>query len=235
MANIHDNLNRIYNILNNIRQNQNFLIDLSIDTNPTRRWRRESLLNYSNSLNNINESHSLNRPNVYNNNTSRPPRTPHPPRTHNTNNTNNSTNPTNPTNRTNPTNLGRNIPSNVEISFIDPRNNSSLSSIFNTLFTEHTENTIDTLTFNDILEHTEIDTKIYENEETSKDMCPICRDDINNYNIIRKIKKCGHIFHQKCLDSWLKDNVTCPNCRQDIRPEDTSTPTSTPTPTNINN
>lgn len=231
MASIHDNLNRIYNILNNIRQNQNFLIDLSIETNSSRRMRRESILNsympiYSNSLNTINEYQHLNRPNVYNNSTSRTSRTPHPPRTHNPTNANHTNNTTN---RTNPNNLGRNIPSNVEISFIDPRNNGSLSSIFNTLFTEHTENTIDTLTFNDILEHTEIDTKIYENEETPKDMCPICRDDINNYNIIRKIKKCNHIFHQKCLDNWLKDNVTCPNCRQDIRPDDTTNTTNTTT------
>lgn len=27
----------------------------------------------------------------------------------------------------------------------------------------------------------------------------------------------GHRFHPDCIRSWLKDHVTCPNCRQKVR------------------
>ncbi len=30
--------------------------------------------------------------------------------------------------------------------------------------------------------------------------------------------QCGHAFHCKCLQTWLADHCTCPNCRQDLRP-----------------
>lgn len=28
---------------------------------------------------------------------------------------------------------------------------------------------------------------------------------------------CIHYYHADCIDEWLKINVTCPTCRNDIR------------------
>lgn len=28
---------------------------------------------------------------------------------------------------------------------------------------------------------------------------------------------CGHVFHSKCLEEWLRRNATCPNCRHPVR------------------
>mgnify|MGYP001479244092 CR=1 FL=1 len=59
--------------------------------------------------------------------------------------------------------------------------------------------------------------------------CSICLDEIeeiepgeNTYlveNITKKYKNakslnCGHIYHKKCIDSWIKKNPSCPYCRK---------------------
>ncbi|MFO0116849.1 MAG: RING finger domain-containing protein [bacterium] len=32
--------------------------------------------------------------------------------------------------------------------------------------------------------------------------------------------RCGHTFHDECLESWLQKRFRCPNCNTDIKPED---------------
>lgn len=54
-------------------------------------------------------------------------------------------------------------------------------------------------------------------ESEIDDMCAICRANMNDNEILRKIKKCDHCFHINCLDRWLETKITCPICRQDIR------------------
>ena len=59
--------------------------------------------------------------------------------------------------------------------------------------------------------------------------CSICLDEIeelepgeNTYlveNITKKYKNakalvCGHIYHKKCINSWMKTNPSCPYCRK---------------------
>ena len=64
-----------------------------------------------------------------------------------------------------------------------------------------------------------------ENEENDSDgeitnMCVICRGNIDNNCVVRRINKCNHFFHAECADTWFQDNITCPHCRQDIREAD---------------
>ena len=54
------------------------------------------------------------------------------------------------------------------------------------------------------------------NEDDEEETCVVCREAIENNSIVRKIKKCGHYFHYKCLDKWLENHLTCPHCRQNI-------------------
>ena len=42
--------------------------------------------------------------------------------------------------------------------------------------------------------------------------CAICLDRLP-FQKTTKLSKCGHIFHSKCLDSWLLIHQTCPLCR----------------------
>ncbi len=43
--------------------------------------------------------------------------------------------------------------------------------------------------------------------------CPICLESEES-NIVRL--RCGHVFHQACIEGWLTNHETCPNCRADV-------------------
>eukprot|EP01017_Pseudomicrothorax_dubius_P049505 TRINITY_DN9210_c0_g1_i1.p1 TRINITY_DN9210_c0_g1~~TRINITY_DN9210_c0_g1_i1.p1 ORF type:complete len:297 (-),score=5.98 TRINITY_DN9210_c0_g1_i1:95-985(-) len=49
------------------------------------------------------------------------------------------------------------------------------------------------------------------------DVCSICLSPMESGDIISKIPKCTHIFHFKCVKQWLRTNINCPNCRNDVR------------------
>ncbi|KAI3721726.1 hypothetical protein L2E82_32744 [Cichorium intybus] len=48
--------------------------------------------------------------------------------------------------------------------------------------------------------------------------CSVCLVDYKPANIIRLLPKCGHLFHRKCIDTWLKVHATCPVCRNSPLP-----------------
>ncbi|EPS60936.1 hypothetical protein M569_13867, partial [Genlisea aurea] len=43
--------------------------------------------------------------------------------------------------------------------------------------------------------------------------CTICLADYRNADVIRRLPKCGHLFHVTCIDPWLRLHPTCPVCR----------------------
>ncbi|KAL3070322.1 hypothetical protein niasHS_016149 [Heterodera schachtii] len=50
------------------------------------------------------------------------------------------------------------------------------------------------------------------NEEDNS--CAICLDTIENGTMVKPLPCNGkHIFHNKCIKSWIKQHITCPMCR----------------------
>lgn len=55
--------------------------------------------------------------------------------------------------------------------------------------------------------------------------CAICLDDYSEHvyakhvqgNHVGVLVKCGHFFHFECLWQWLKTQMTCPVCRNDVQ------------------
>ncbi|KAG6436131.1 hypothetical protein SASPL_101015 [Salvia splendens] len=45
--------------------------------------------------------------------------------------------------------------------------------------------------------------------------CPICLSEFEEGETVKLIPYCGHVFHAKCVDTWLHLHVTCPLCRSD--------------------
>ena len=214
---INDNFNRINSTLNNIRQTQNLILDQLHELNTN----TNSNNTLGSGLTGFSNSHLRNRypttprtftPQYF---------TPYtPPTTPPTNfNTPTSTTSVPTTTSFHPptvaptTSNNSNRQTSIEISMVDPRNpeHSILSNLFGNLLNPTTET--NELTFNDIITNTEIDLNV----SNTNEMCSICRLNIEENNIVRKIQKCKHVFHQACLDNWLKNHTTCPNCRQDIR------------------
>lgn len=53
--------------------------------------------------------------------------------------------------------------------------------------------------------------------------CIVCMEAINECEDVR-LFQCGHYFHIKCVDPWLKINGSCPTCRRPISDADYSPP-----------
>lgn len=49
---------------------------------------------------------------------------------------------------------------------------------------------------------------------TNSSECAICLSDYKPSDVIRLLQECGHLFHVKCIDTWLNVHPTCPVCRK---------------------
>jgi len=52
--------------------------------------------------------------------------------------------------------------------------------------------------------------------------CTICQIDYSVKEYKRELG-CGHAFHKKCIDKWLKTHLTCPYCRRGINESSSKT------------
>ena len=58
--------------------------------------------------------------------------------------------------------------------------------------------------------------KIKETDQILGDICAICQDEFQE-GYFKRVLKCEHTFHKKCVDKWLKKgNIRCPMCRKDV-------------------
>jgi hypothetical protein len=57
-------------------------------------------------------------------------------------------------------------------------------------------------------------TEFEELEEQDRDMCSVCFEKFVDTDMCRELK-CKHLYHQKCIDTWLDEHITCPVCREE--------------------
>ena len=69
---------------------------------------------------------------------------------------------------------------------------------------------------------------IQSNTDTFETPCHVCLVECKRGDTIRTLP-CQHSFHPTCVDPWLRNNASCPVCRQAISTTDSS-PVSTSTP-----
>ncbi|CDP10580.1 unnamed protein product [Coffea canephora] len=62
------------------------------------------------------------------------------------------------------------------------------------------------------------------NNDSTGSCCSICLADYKNTDMLRLLPDCGHLFHLKCVDPWLRQHPTCPVCRTSPLPTPLSTP-----------
>ena len=52
--------------------------------------------------------------------------------------------------------------------------------------------------------------------------CSICMDSLTEGTLYKLPKvglNCGHVFHHKCLDEWVREHLTCPMDREKSKRE----------------
>lgn len=54
------------------------------------------------------------------------------------------------------------------------------------------------------------------NKYKPKYECSICLEDISEGKTL-EVVKCGHFFHNDCINAWLVNNDKCPLCRKKIK------------------
>ena len=52
--------------------------------------------------------------------------------------------------------------------------------------------------------------------EDSENICSICFSQFNDLAYVLELPECKHVFHFKCVVSWLETNPSCPCCRSDL-------------------
>ncbi|XP_059636153.1 RING-H2 finger protein ATL56-like [Cornus florida] len=57
---------------------------------------------------------------------------------------------------------------------------------------------------------------VHELPGTVKD-CAVCLDSFREGQWCRSLPSCNHMFHEKCVDSWLTRMSNCPICRTRVR------------------
>lgn len=45
--------------------------------------------------------------------------------------------------------------------------------------------------------------------------CAVCIDNFESGAVVRHLT-CSHVYHKKCIDPWLVEKGTCPQCKADI-------------------
>ncbi|GAB4857158.1 hypothetical protein Ancab_015068 [Ancistrocladus abbreviatus] len=61
-------------------------------------------------------------------------------------------------------------------------------------------------------------------KDSTASCCSICLADYKIDDLLRLLPGCGHVFHLRCIDPWLRLRSSCPMCRTSPLPTPLSTP-----------
>ena len=91
------------------------------------------------------------------------------------------------------------------------------------------------LPFEQVIAHTTVSVV----NESSSELCSICRNDFQSGDVQRIITACGHKCHISCIERWFITQRSCPICRSVIGHPHTSNPSTrnsnNPSPQTPNN
>jgi E3 ubiquitin-protein ligase ATL6/9/15/31/42/55 len=54
--------------------------------------------------------------------------------------------------------------------------------------------------------------------------CAVCLSEFEEYETLRLLPKCSHVFHPDCIDPWLASRSTCSVCKAKLTPVDQLAP-----------
>lgn len=80
-----------------------------------------------------------------------------------------------------------------------------------TLANEDTESIVEK---NYVFQDVELKQEIIDNPSNCD--CAICLEEMKIGDWYKKLPRCEHCFHAKCIDQWLSTRETCPVCREEV-------------------
>jgi Ring finger domain len=54
------------------------------------------------------------------------------------------------------------------------------------------------------------------NQRVEGNNCVVCLSQLKHGDMVVKIETCSHVFHEECIDRWLRLHKTCPICRSRV-------------------
>ena len=48
------------------------------------------------------------------------------------------------------------------------------------------------------------------------DECAVCLGELQRGEVVKQLPACMHLFHEGCIDAWLRSRITCPVCRSPV-------------------
>eukprot|EP00966_Prymnesium_polylepis_P139654 3226934-Prymnesium_polylepis.1 len=53
--------------------------------------------------------------------------------------------------------------------------------------------------------------------EEEGELCSVCLCDYDDADLLIRLP-CGHLFHEACVERWLRQDSSCPHCRYNLLP-----------------
>lgn len=48
------------------------------------------------------------------------------------------------------------------------------------------------------------------------DDCAVCLGEVQRGEVVKQLPACAHLFHEGCIEAWLRSHGTCPVCRSPV-------------------
>ncbi|KAF8760464.1 hypothetical protein HU200_010086 [Digitaria exilis] len=58
--------------------------------------------------------------------------------------------------------------------------------------------------------------KYKEKRGGGSDECSVCLAEVKPKETVKQLPVCSHLFHEGCIDAWLRSHRTCPVCRSPV-------------------
>ncbi|XP_066375002.1 RING-H2 finger protein ATL57-like [Miscanthus floridulus] len=53
-------------------------------------------------------------------------------------------------------------------------------------------------------------------KKAGRDECAVCLGELQRGEVVKQLPACMHLFHEGCIDAWLRSRITCPVCRSPV-------------------
>lgn len=57
---------------------------------------------------------------------------------------------------------------------------------------------------------------VYDKKAGGDDECAVCLGELQRGEVVKQLLACMHLFHDGCINTWLRSRITCPVCQSPV-------------------